>query len=313
MRILFIILIYSDILLAANFFKAQERILFEDNTFSPQEKWFNLGKTEEESIKILVETLNKSSTGKKIMVLGEKKAKEFGQTLIDVISAGEKSLTDTTLIRKFSETDQHEIIFESKSRIYIDKNLGLKEGILDLAHELTHYALRSPFNPYSQNFVAKDFITSTVEGKGGEVEAFLVECSVFQDLFSKEEFLRSTCNKVIDSESGKILKKKGIEQFYRVGEYLADFKKEMENHGLNPHDFPFLKGEKAIFYSSTYGLPYPIAALREFESVQKKVCQNNKNRLDLYKSTNFKFAANLKKDFETQCQKFSPTTFVDLN
>jgi len=313
MRIVLIVLIYSEFLLAGTFFEAKEKILFEENIFSSNEKWMNLGKSQEESIKFLIETLAKSKTGKKILALGEKKANEFGQTLLNIISSGEKSLTDTTLIRKFSEKGEHEIIFESKSKIFIDKNLGVKEGILDLAHELTHYALRLPFNPYSQNFSAKEFIVSTVEGNGGEVEAFLVECSVFQDLFSKEEFLRSNCNKVIDFESGKILKKKGIEQFYRVGEFLGEFKKDMENHGLTRNDFPMLNGGKAIFYSSTYGLPYPVAALREFESVQKKVCQNNKNRLNFYKGTNLKLSANLKRNFETKCQKFSPTTFVDLN
>ena len=205
------------------------------------------------------------------------------------------------------------IVFESKSKIFIDKNLGLKEAILDLAHELTHFSLRSTFNPYSVSFSAKEFVISTVEGRGGEVEAFLVECSVFQDLFPKEDFLRSNCNKVIDPDSGKIIKKKGVEQFYKVGEFFKPFKKEMENHGLNEQDFPLLNGGKAIFYSSVYGLPYPLAALREYESVQKKVCQNNKNRLNLFKGTNLKLSATLKKNFESQCQKFSHTTFVDLN
>ena len=117
----------------------------------------------------------------------------------------------------------------------------------------------------------------------------------------------------MDPESGKILKKKGIEQFYRLGEFLGNFKKEMENHGLTVDEFPMLSGEKAIFYSSTYSLPYPIAALREFESIQKKVCDNNKNRISLYQGSNLKVLDNLKKNFESQCHKFSPTTFVDLN
>ncbi len=306
-------LVYSSILYAGNFFEAKEKVLFEDNVFSSSQQWLSLGSNKEESIKYLVEALAKSQTGKKILSLGEIKAKNFGQTLLDVINVGEKSLTDTTLLRKFSDKDEHEIIFESKSKIFIDKNLGLKEAILDLAHELTHFSLRLPFNPYLLSFSAKEFIVSTIEGRGGEVEAFLVECSVFRDLFPKEDFLRSNCNKVIDPESGKIIKKKGMEQFYRVGEFFEPFKKEMENHGLNAADFPFINNGKAFFYSSAYGMPYPVAALREFESVQKKVCQNNKNRLDLYKGANLKLSATLKKNFESQCQKFSPTTFVDLN
>jgi hypothetical protein len=306
-------LIYSGLLHAGGFFDAKEKVLFEDNSFSSNQQWLNLGKTKEESIRYLIESLAKSQTGKKILSLGEKKAKDFGQTLLDIINVGEKSLTDTTLLRKFSEKDEHVIIFESKSKIFIDKNLGLKEAILDLAHELTHFSLRLPFNPYSSSFSAKEFIVSTVEGRGGEVEAFLVECSVFRDLFPRQDFLRSTCNKVIDLDSGRIIKKKGIEQFYRVGEFFEPFKKEMENHGLNAGDFPLLKADKAIFYSSAYAMPYPLAALKEFESVQKKVCENNKNRLNLYKGTNLKLSATLKKNFESQCQKFSHTTFVDLN
>lgn len=306
-------LIYSGILFAGSFFEAKEKVLFEDNNFSSTQQWLKLGKTNEESIKYLIESLAKSQTGKKILSLGEKKAKDYGQTLQDIINVGEKSLTDTTLLRKFSEKDEQVIIFESKSKIFIDKNLGLKEAILDLAHELTHFSLRLPFNPYSLSFSAKEFIVSTVEGRGGEVEAFLVECSVFRDLFPKQDFLRSNCSKVIDQDSEKIIKKKGIEQFYRVGEFFEPFKKEMENHGLNAQDFPLVNPGKAIFYSSAYGLPYPLAALKEFESIQKKVCQNNKSRINLFKGTNLKLSATLKKNFESQCQKFSHTTFVDLN
>jgi hypothetical protein len=307
-----ILLFCSGNLFAGKFFEPKERVLFDDFIPSYQEKWANSGKSKEENIKILVESLSKSETGKKILELSEKKAKEFGQTLFDIIEVGEKSLTDTTLIRKFSESD-HLVVIESRSKIYIDRNLGLKEAILDLAHELTHYSLRESFNPYSQDFSARGFVVSTVEGKGGEVEAFMVECTVFRELFPKNEFLRSNCSRIFEQDTGKILKKKGIQEFYRVGESFLEFKKEMENHGLTPDDFPSLSKEKAIFYSSTYGLPYPIAALREFESVQRKVCQNNKNRIDLIKGNNFKLSANLKRDFESQCQKFSPTTFVDLN
>jgi hypothetical protein len=308
-----ILLIWSGNLFAGKFFEAKERVLFDDFMPSYQEKWANLGKSKDENIKILVESLSKSETGKKILVLSEKKAKEFGQTLFDIIEIGDKSLTDTTLIRKFSESEDHLVVIESRSKIYIDKNLGLKEAILDLAHELTHYSLRAPFNPYSPDFSAREFVVSTVEGKGGEVEAFMVECTVFRELFPKNEFLRSNCFRIFEPDTGKILKKKGVQEFYRVGEFFPDFKKEMENHGLTLDDFPSLSKEKVIFYSSTYGLPYPIAALREFESVQRKVCQNNKNRIDLIKGNNFKLSANLKRDFESQCQKFSPTTFVDLN
>jgi hypothetical protein len=49
--------------------------------------------------------------------------------------------------------------------------LGLKEAILDLAYELTHFSLRLPLTLFIK-FFAKEFIVSTVEGRGGEVEAF---------------------------------------------------------------------------------------------------------------------------------------------
>ncbi len=313
MRWLIIGLIYSGYAFAGKFFEAKERVLFEDFTPSFQDKWASLNKSKEENIKFLVESLSKSETGKKILELAEKKARGIGQTLFDIIEQGDKSLTDTTLTRKFSEHDENSVVYESKSKIFIDKNLGLKEGILDLAHELTHYTLRQSFNPYSKDFSAKDFIVSTVEGPGGEVEAFLVECTVYKELFSKDDFLRSNCSKILELESGKLLKRKGIEEFYKVGEHYDDFKKEMENHGLSLEVLPFLSKEKAIFYSSTYGIPYPMAALREFQFVHKKVCQNKKNRIDLMKGSNYKLSANLKRDFESQCHKFSPTTFVDLN
>ena len=39
--------------------------------------------------------------------------------------------------------------------------------------------------------------------------------------------------------------------------------------------------DRALFYSSAYGVPYPIAALEEFEWVKEKVCNNDERRIEL--------------------------------
>jgi hypothetical protein len=294
-------------------FQPKEKILFEEDPYTPVKKWTYLGTDETESIKQLIGILTKSPIGERILALAKKKAMEFGKSLDEIIISGEKSFTDSTLIRKFSTENNSEIIYESRSMIQLDRNLGPKEALLDLAHELTHFSLRRQFNPYDEKFNAKDFIISTVEGKGGEVEAFLVECTVFRETFSKEEFQKSKCNKLLDPGTGKISKQKGIEHFYRIGEHLSNFQQELQKMGISKEDFPYLTDETATFYSSTYGLPYPIAAMREYQMIQKKVCQNNFNRSQYFKKSKTKNEEVSDENLRSKCDHISFTPFVDLN
>jgi hypothetical protein len=154
----------------------------------------------------------------------------------------------------------------------------VKNAVLDLAHELTHFSLRKPFNPYNHTFGLKGFIKSTVEGKGGEVEAYLVECRVLLELFKNRKG-DSNCDQVIDEETGKVDKGLGIAKFYQLGRYHSAFHNSLKKHDLGPSDFQGAVADKANFISSAYGLPYPLAAVHEYESIMQRVCENDERRL----------------------------------
>jgi hypothetical protein len=156
-------------------------------------------------------------------------------------------------------------------------------ALLDIAHELTHFAYRKDFNPYKEKFSLSRFIKSTVEGVGGEVEAYLIECRVMRELFPKRAKKNENCNKVFDKKSNSYSKKLGIMYFYRVGSFIDEFYRNRlvgENSLLK---FPYLSSQDPLFISSAYGLPYPIASIREYQGIMRKVCTNDKRRIEILK------------------------------
>lgn len=243
--------------------------------------WFQLGKSDEENLKLLVTVLKKSPTGIKILEKAQSKAYEKGETLFDILRIGDGSLTDTTLVRRFSASDPTKVMYETKSKVFVNKNLNLLDASLDLAHELTHFTFREPFNPYVPKFSMKDFIGSTVEGKGGEVDAFLVECKVYYELFPNKNENRSSCSKIKDPSTGELSRDKGIEEFYRIGKHYDEFHKSVERYKLQKMDFPKVTKSDAQFISSAWGVPYPLAAFREYVNIMDRVCKNDSNRLAL--------------------------------
>lgn len=239
--------------------------------------------SEELNLKRLVELLSRSEAGEKLLQEARFKAARSGLTLNDVIKVGEGSLTDTTLVRKFNPHSPQHVIYETKSVVYLNKSLMWDDALLDLAHELTHYVYRESFNPYDENFNARDFIKGTIEGSGGEVQAFLTECKVLKQLFTRRVNSRSHCLKIED-ESGQLSFTKAVELFYHVGSYYDAFHKKLEGKQI-ASEFSNLKSEKINFISSAYGVPYPIAAMMEFDLVLNKVCENDKRRLAYMQQT----------------------------
>ncbi len=254
---------------------------FEEKTIHVEGKstgvWTSFSSSDELNLKRLFALVARSETGEKLLRLAKYKAAQNGETLNDVIRIGNGSLTDTTLVRKFSPHSPEHVIFESRSVVYINRSLGWDDALLDLSHELTHYIYRSSFNPYSADFNARDFIKSTIEGEGGEVQAFLMECRVLRELFSTQVQGRSHCQKITD-ESGKLSSAKAVELFYDVGDYYEKFGPQLKERGL-ASTLEQVKGQKINFVSSAYGVPYPMAALMEYDLVVEKVCENDKKRL----------------------------------
>jgi len=258
-------------------FSVEEKTIHVETPIGYKKSWMEYTSSEELNIKKLLELLSRSSTGENLIKEARYKSARTGLLLEDVIKVGESSLTDTTLVRKFSPHSPEHVIYETRSVVYINRNLNWDDALLDLAHELTHYVHRGGFNPYADSFNASDFIKSTIEGPGGEVQAFLTECHVLRELFSKKVQMRSNCQKVEDLH-GSLSKPRAVELFYYLGSYFDEFYRQLEKRNI-ASEFPYLKSEKINFISSAYGVPYPIAALMEYDLVINKVCENDKKRL----------------------------------
>ena len=252
-----------------------------DEEINYSDSWYNKNKSDEENFKRLLNAISKSQTGKAIIKKASDKAAQSGQTITDVLGVGDGSLTDTTLVRRFQSSDPTIVAYETRSKVYINKHLKTLDAMLDLSHELTHYTFREAFNPYDHRFKLKDFIKSTVEGKGGEVDAYLVECKVLQELLPGEVGTRSNCTKVYDKKSGTLSKERGVEEFYKVGAHYRDLIKDFNKFSLEQNEIPKISNDDAIFISSAWGLPYPVAAVKEYENIMDRVCKNDQNRLSL--------------------------------
>ncbi len=254
-----------------------EKTIHVEGSMSASRTWMDYTSSPELNMKKLLELLGRSASGEKLIKEAQHKASRSGLLLEDVIKVGEGSLTDTTLVRKFSPHSPEHVIYESRSVVYINRGLAWDDAILDLAHELTHYVYRESFNPYSESFNARDFIKSTIEGGGGEVQAFLTECRVLRELFSQNVRSRSNCQKIEDG-SGELSYNRAVELFYHIGSYYEGFRTQLQKREM-AGAFTDIKAEKINFISSAYGVPYPIAALMEYDLVINKVCENDRKRL----------------------------------
>jgi len=276
--------------------------------------WGHLGHNEAHSLRLLISFLGQSSVGATLLSEAKLKAAEKGQLLTDVIRGSNGSLTDTTLVRKFSPHRPDQVLYETESVVYLNRDLHLVDAVLDLAHELTHYVYRRPFNPYQSHFKFKDFVVSTVEGRGGEVDAFLVECRVMDQLFPRNIRQREKCRQV-ESGRKKYSKKIAIQKFYQMGRNLHSFKGQMKKYGIEQKEFPFISGEKPEFISSAYGLPYPVAATQEYLNIMVRACGNDRKRLTMMSarekgrepaSDYRESVVKLRTSYDQRCLSFTP-------
>ncbi|MBP9674844.1 MAG: hypothetical protein KBD63_07075 [Bacteriovoracaceae bacterium] len=248
--------------------------------YQSYELWSRIHAKESENLQMLVDLLAESAKGKEILMLAHNKAlknEDNQRGLLGILSVGRGSLTDTTLSRYFSPHNIHEVSYLSKSRIYINVDLSLSDALLDLAHELTHYLYRDSFNPYVKNFSPSEFIAKTIEGRGGEVDAFLVECQVQKDLFPEKS--KDLCSRIKNSE-GSFSREKTIKEFYKVGSFFKETNVFFAQYGITSSA---INEAQPSFISSAYGTPYPLAAIKEYEQVLQVACQNDWKRISVLK------------------------------
>jgi hypothetical protein len=310
-KFLFIVFICAWLLQVPSM--AEVKMYEVDDEITINDPWFNTNKTEEENFKRLITALKKSPSGKNILERATEKAAQRGQTLYDVIASGDGSLTDTTLVRRFSASNPVDVMYETKSKVFLNRHLKTLDAMLDFAHELTHFTYRDAFNPYQHRFQLKDFIQKTIEGRGGEVDAYMVECKVLSELYPGQLENRSSCFKVLDQKTGILSKQKGILEFYKVGAHFRNLQKDFQKFSLHESDLPHVSANQAAFISSAWGLPYPVAAVKEYINIMDRVCRNDQNRLTLMQnnlerapaSENYKI---MFEDFKIRCQQFTPSS-----
>jgi hypothetical protein len=279
--------------------EATEKFLHMESNYSLNTPWKKVGKSDSERVEFLLNYLSKSKKGREII---EKTVQKIGSKKItEVIKVGEGSITDTTLTRKFSPHNPHEMTYESHSTVFINSDLKIIHAVLDLAHELVHFNEREAFNPYTSSFTPKEFVQSTVEGRGGEVDAYMRECEVRRELFSPT-FAKSHCSKILDNE-GQISKDLTIKHFYQLGSDHQAFQNRIKNLALSDADFPHVSSNEAYFISSAYGQPYPVAAIMEFESIMSKACKNENRRLTYLKENRAPASLDLIEDFKQNLAK----------
>ena len=67
--------------------------------------------------------------------------------------------------------------------------------------------------------------------------------------------------------------------FFQIGKYLSKFHDKLQKFELPKNHFPHTVSDEPAFVSSNYDMPYPMAAVEEYEQIMKKVCANDQRRL----------------------------------
>lgn len=291
---------------SAHAWPIKEQVLFTENdpVNKTNSKWIKLGASPSESILILLEVLKKSPSAKAIIEEAEIKAAKLGKELIEVIHPGEHSITDTTLIRHFSVSDPMAVTYETKSQVFLNSDHSIEDALLDLAHELVHFVHKEAFNPYGDHFDFEDFLDSTLQGRGGEVQAYLHECAVMSEIMRSRFLKDENCQKVYFPTNPERSQERGRAAFYQLGEFQDIFLEEIQQFQLSSKNFPFISGKEASFISSAYGLPYPLASLREFKQIMSRVCQNDKERYKYLERSPASVSERLQKDLAKRCSPF---------
>lgn len=267
-------------LVFARNWKNRGGVITDSSSWRTKKSWRHLAKNDKESISQLLKIIESAPLGAKLLDKARLKAAQQSKRLEEVITPGEVSVTDTTLIRRFSAIDPTEIEYEARSKVYLDRTHNVKNAVLDLVHELTHYVYKEPFNPYRPKFSITKFMKDTIEGKGGEVDAFVLECKVGKHIFGRGS-ISPQCQNIINRE-GEFSKNLAKYEFYKLGEYFGDFVRHAKKHNLDLNHLRYISRENGQLISSAWGSPYPMAVLEEYSTIMGKVCENDRKRLSYF-------------------------------
>jgi hypothetical protein len=242
-----------------------------------------LPKHSKERLSGVVQILAKSASGRKLLEQAMQfwNLKDFKE-VVRFLRWDSASRTDAVLIRHFDPRTGTEDR-ERKVTVFLRSNQKLEEVVMDLAHELSHAVAKPVWDPYDPDLSAGDYLYSSIEGPGGEIDAVARECQVATelsgfgdfDLSRCERYLKPVAQSVAQAEQ-KILRELIRVDFYKVGRWYTKLK---ESLGVQIKRFPLLSSQNPRLYSSTGQSPYPYALLREYEELTQIACENSRNRL----------------------------------
>jgi hypothetical protein len=250
---------------------------------------------DERRLRSVLKVLSKAPTGRELLFKAaalwntSKEESEIWDGLLEHLRWGTASRTDAVLTRHY-DPSTHREKREREVTIYLKAGAPIADNVMDLAHELSHATAGGNWDPYDPELTAGKYIWSAIEGKGGEVDAVVAECSVGSEL-STSSRSRGTPGRspaaLFDKESWASrcatyrpnLREKIKREFYRVGQWQKKLKTRL---GEEAALFPLLTKEDPTLYSSTGRAPYPVALLREFEELTSSACKNSEHRASLY-------------------------------
>jgi len=139
---------------------------------------------------------------------------------------------------------------------------------------------------------------------GGEIQAYLHECEVMAEIMRSRFLKDENCQRVYFPTNKNRSIKRGKTAFYQLGEFKDIFLEEVQQFQLGATNFPYLSGREASFISSAYGLPYPLASLREFKQIMSRVCRNDRERYKYLQRSPSSVGERLQEDLDKRCSPF---------
>ena len=205
-----------------------------------------------------------------------KELREKDPHFIHKIKLSHISHTETVFSRAYSLDGRQEVLQVEKF-IQLKSSMPFLELLYDFVHELVHFTYQVPQNPYDFSLSMEEFIHKGISGKGGELEAFKMECLISWELETKEEIPTHRLCARYRKGKNNFLAALAEKDFYALGSYyeeLSHFKEKLL----------FLSPVSVRFRSSLKTTPYPIFFMREYINLRKQVCMNNRKKEQLLTS-----------------------------
>jgi hypothetical protein len=216
----------------------------------------------------LADALREVSQGRELLAKAEKKDPKI-LSRIEPASASYTEDFSTTYVGAFDGNDQSKV----QQQVKLKAGMPLSDAVADLAHELTHFTGRPPFDPYAEGLHLAKFVKSSIQGEGGELSAFRAECEIAWALESNDPaFPRHQICEKYRGAGNAFRVAMATTDFYALGPYFPKATPELRKA------FPELSEAPVAFKSGASGKPYPISLADDFARTRVKYCALNRQK-----------------------------------